>query len=253
MDGTALKDVRAAVDAMAKEYGPPAVLHIDTLARNFGEGDENATKDMNKVIHNMDSAFGNDFCRGITHHTGHMNKERARGSIALHGAADEAFRFSSTPSGQILVECKKMKDAPYSLPMLFDLNTILLLIGDQNDKSFSLSLAAEGDEAAAAATESSNTYKASGSMEKAINLLAGMYEKYEKNLADSGRPDDIPRVELKDFREACLDKKLYARRATFTRSVERMKERGLVFLDEKGAHICTVSIYLKCKGKGHVF
>jgi len=61
MDLDALDNVRRAVDAMAKEYGLPAVLHIDTLARNFGEGDENATADMNRVIQNVDAAFGNDF------------------------------------------------------------------------------------------------------------------------------------------------------------------------------------------------
>ena len=112
MDPAALDDVRRAVDAMTKQYGPPAVVHFDTLARNFGEGDENATKDVNAAISNLDKAFGNDFCRGLTHHTGHANKDRARGAMALHGAADAAFRISLTESGQVLVECKKMKDAP---------------------------------------------------------------------------------------------------------------------------------------------
>jgi len=57
MDLEAIQDVRRAVDSMTKQYGPPAVVHIDTLARNFGEGDENATKDMNKAISNLDLAF----------------------------------------------------------------------------------------------------------------------------------------------------------------------------------------------------
>jgi len=249
MDGTALKDVRAAVDAMAKEYGPPAVLHIDTLARNFGEGDENATKDMNKVIHNMDSAFGNDFCRGITHHTGHMNKGRARGSIALHGAADEAFRFSSTPSGQILVECKKMKDAPYSLPMLFDLDTILLQIGDQKDRSFALTLAAEGEEAAAASKGVSDTIKASGSMKKALSLLDKMYTEYEKNRSLDNRQYSMPRVTISDWRAACIDKKYYKRPPNFNRALESMLERNLVYFDENNTFVYSVSIYAKYYNK----
>ena len=248
MDPGAVDEVRQSVDDLAKKYGSPAVLHIDTLARNFGTGDENATKDMNQVIQNLDAAFGNDFCRGITHHTGHFNKDRARGSIVLHGAADEAFR-ASFACQQVLIECKKMKDAPSSPAMLFDLNTILLLIGNQEDKSFTLSLSAEGDEAAAA-TGFSNTCKVSGNMSKALDLLEGMYAKCEKNLADRGRVDAIPRVEVKNWRKACLDKKLYRRRSTFTRALESMVERGLVFLDETKVHVCTVSICLKCKEIG---
>jgi hypothetical protein len=148
MDPGAVDEVRRAVDILAKEYGTPAAVHLDTLSRNFGEGDENATKDMNRVIQNLDRAFGNDFCRGITHHTGHANKDRARGSIALHGAADTAYRMVAADSGQVFIECKKMKDAPSAQPMLFDLDTIDLVIGDTHDHSFTLTLAAEGDEAA---------------------------------------------------------------------------------------------------------
>lgn len=147
MDPKAVDDVRKAVDYMSKEYGDPAIVHIDTLARNFGEGDENSTKDMNRVISNLDEAFGNDFCRGLTHHTGHFNKERARGSGVLHGASDVAFRVSIPLNQQVLVECTKMKDAASSPAMLFELERIRLLIDNQYDPSFVLDLVAEGDEA----------------------------------------------------------------------------------------------------------
>ena len=51
-----LEEVMQAVDFMAKKYGPPAAVYFDTLARNFGDGDENSTKDMNRGISNMDAA-----------------------------------------------------------------------------------------------------------------------------------------------------------------------------------------------------
>ena len=44
MDVAHLNDVRQQVDLMAKKYGPPAVIQLDTLARNFGAGDENSTR-----------------------------------------------------------------------------------------------------------------------------------------------------------------------------------------------------------------
>lgn len=244
MDPDALDEVRRAVDALAKEYGPPAVLHIDTLARNFGDGDENATKDMNRVIQNMDMAFGNDFCRGLTHHTGHTNKDRARGSIALHGAADAAFRFSLTASQQVLVECTKMKDAPNAPAMLFNLNEIKLIIGDQYDQSYVFSLAAEGDEAAAAKTGSSNFVKISGSMKKALSLLDKMYAEYEKNLSRDDR-QSTPKVAISDWRDACIEKKCYQTKPNFNRALESMRERKLVHFDENNVHIYSVSIYAK--------
>jgi len=244
MDPDAVDEVRQAVDALAKEYGPPAVLHIDTLARNFGEGDENTTKDMNRVIQNMDVAFGNEFCRGITHHSGHTNKDRARGSIALHGAADEAFRASVTASQQVLVKCRKMKDAPSSPAMLFDLNSIKLPIADQYDESFTLTLAAEGDEAEAVAKrESSKTAKTSGSMKSALTLLDKMYVEYEKNL--DGRQSSIPKVAISDWRDACVEKNYYRTKSNFNRALESMRDRKLVHFDEDNAFVYSVSIYLK--------
>lgn len=75
MKPDALDEVKRAVDYMAAQYSPSAILYIDTLARNFGNGDENATKDMNRVISNLDEAFGNSFCRFLIHHTGHANKD----------------------------------------------------------------------------------------------------------------------------------------------------------------------------------
>jgi hypothetical protein len=249
MDPGAVDEVRRAVDALSKEYGPPAVLHIDTLARNFGEGDENATKDMNRVIQNMDAAFGNDFCRGITHHTGHTNKDRARGSMALHGATDIAFRVSVTDSQQVLVECKKMKDARASLPMLFDLKTILLLIGDQKDQSYVLSLAAEGEEAAAAARDFSDTKKTSAPMQKTLEVLDSMYAEYEKNLNSTGRDAALPRVAVSDWRNACIEKGLYKRKENFNRAMGSLKKRKLIHFDGDSYYVYPKTIYLKYFGK----
>lgn len=144
MDPEALDEVRKAVDYMSAQYGPPAILHIDTLARNFGEGDENSTRDMNRVISNLDSAFGNNFCRGLSHHPGHTNKDRARGSIALEGAADEAFRMQKNPDETILTICTKMKDAVKPPPMLFEPGEVLLQIDNERCNSYVMELLAEG-------------------------------------------------------------------------------------------------------------
>jgi hypothetical protein len=231
MDPDAIKEVRQAVDIMAKAYGPPAVVHFDTLARNFGEGDENATKDMNAAISNLDKAFGSDFCRGLTHHTGHANKDRARGSMALHGAADGAFRVSLTPSGQIVVECKKLKDAPTPLLMVFNRQEMLLRIGDIEDRSYIMELEAEGDEAIGL-VKPQKAVELKGGLARALVILRRLFARFEENLKAGGRSTATPQVSYIDWRTACMDAGLYKRTDKFREAFEKLLIRGFVGVDE---------------------
>lgn len=231
MDLEAIQDVRRAVDAMAKQYGPPAIVHIDTLARNFGEGDENATKDMNKAISNLDKAFLNDLCRGLTHHTGHANKDRARGAMALHGAADGAFRISLNDSGQIVVECKKMKDAPTAPLMIFNRREVLLQIGDTEDRSYVVELTAEGAEAEVM-VKPRKAAELKGNLKKALDILRNLHARFQQNLAKSGRSTATPQITYVEWRTACADAGLYKRTDSFKRAFESIHLAGYVELDE---------------------
>jgi len=248
MDPGAVEEVSRAIEAMAKKYGPPAVVHFDTLARNFGEGDENSTADMNRVVSNLDSMLASGICLGLTHHTGHANKSRARGSIALHGAADTAFRISQTEFDQVLISYTKMKDAPVSSKMLFDLHSIPLIIRDHHDQSFTLELVAEGDEVVGENRGQTLGTKVSGNMKAAIRLLDKLYAQYEKNLRNGGLTEQKPLVSVRDFKEACLEKKVYAKAGNFNRGLESMLERDLVRLCEKKQFICSAQNYLKYFG-----
>jgi hypothetical protein len=200
---------------------------------------------MNQVIQNIDTAFKNDFCRGLTHHAGHGDKTRARGSIALPAATDGAFRVSVTENNQVMVVCQKMKDAAKALPMLFDLKMILLLIGEQNDQSYVLKLAAEGQEAESAAKCPSNIYKVSDSMRRSIEILDTMYAECEINLAAAGRQDSVPRIAISDWRDTCIKKKIYQQAKHFGRALDSMKKRNLVKIEGNSIYIFPVSIYSK--------
>jgi hypothetical protein len=239
MDLEALDEVRKAIDQTTKQYGPPAVVHLDTLARNFGDGDENTTADMNRVISNLDKAFGNDFCRGLTHHTGHSNKDRARGSIALHAAADAAYRVSLTLDGRVLVECPKMKDAPPAPVMLFDRREVVLDICGTLDRTYVLDLVAEGDEAVSMA-KPKEPQNVSGEMLEAVELLRQMYRECTRNLVEGGRPAAEPHVTFKDWRTACLNAKIYKRSDVFNRAAERMRDKGLIRFDQHAVHVYPV-------------
>jgi hypothetical protein len=244
MDPKAIDDVKRAVDKMAAEYGPPAIVHLDTLSRNFGAGDENATKDMNRAINNLCSGLGNDIIKGITHHTGHSNKERARGSIALRAASDHEYRISYRADiGKVLVECRKMKDAPLAPPMLFRPKEILVQIGDQRCSSCVLELDSEGNEARIGPVKDGS--KVSKQMKTILDVLRQIYSRYEKNLADSGREGQMPNVAVGEWREECLKKGIYTRPDAFNRAAESLTDRGYTVYDESEYYVYPTEIKQK--------
>jgi 5S rRNA maturation endonuclease (ribonuclease M5) len=77
---------------VADEFGDIGCLYVDTLARNFGAGNENSTEDMNKFIERVDH-LKSEFscCIALIHHTGHSSSGRARGSSVLPAAVDAEF------------------------------------------------------------------------------------------------------------------------------------------------------------------
>ncbi len=114
LDEKSAKLVAAEINKSIKVHGKPKLLILDTLARNFGDGDENSTKDMTKFISMLDKHIGSDFTRIIIHHTGLSDKKRARGSSVLRAAADSEYMMTKAGIG-VKLECTKMKDEePFS-------------------------------------------------------------------------------------------------------------------------------------------
>lgn len=112
LDEECAKGVADAVEGLAAQHGSPALVIIDTLARNFGAGDENNTKDMSEFVVAVDDLKARfPGCSVlIVHHSGHAAKERARGAMALKGALDCEYRVEKDGREMKLVNTK-MKDA----------------------------------------------------------------------------------------------------------------------------------------------
>tara|TARA_R110002049_G_scaffold188251_7_gene356618 strand:- start:12874 stop:14100 length:1227 start_codon:yes stop_codon:yes gene_type:complete len=91
---------------------PIVGIYIDTLARNFGDGDENRTQDMNTFVHQCDHHLREQFqCPVVVvTHTGHENSNRARGSIVLMASADAQFRVTADYP-KVFYQPDFMKDA----------------------------------------------------------------------------------------------------------------------------------------------
>lgn len=126
-DLTSATEVRQAVDEIAATEGSPALVVVDTLARNFGAADENATQDMNAAVQALDSLKGSHGTSVmIVHHTGHHEKGRPRGATALQGALDAQYRLDKDDQGTIRLHPTKMKDAEPPDPLAFKLRTVEL-------------------------------------------------------------------------------------------------------------------------------
>lgn len=125
LDAASARAVAGAAQTLAGQHGPPALIVIDTLARNFGGGDENSTQDMNDFVSAMDDlrAHWLGCCVLIVHHSGHNEKGRARGAMALKGALD--FEFQLVKAGRDLtLHNTKMKDAEPPDDMFFALEGV---------------------------------------------------------------------------------------------------------------------------------
>jgi hypothetical protein len=87
----------------------PDLVIVDTLARNFGSGDENSTKDMNAFVESLDLIRAAAVAVTVIHHTGKDAGRGERGSTALRGAADTVILAAQDDTG-LGLKCDKMKD-----------------------------------------------------------------------------------------------------------------------------------------------
>jgi len=121
-DVSHLVSLVAAIQSLPK---PPAVIVLDTLARCFGGGDENSTQDMSKFVAACDALRRHYGCTIlVVHHTGHAEKNLARGAIALKAALDAEYRL--VKDDKLLLTATKMKDAEMPSPLAMELATVEL-------------------------------------------------------------------------------------------------------------------------------
>lgn len=121
----AAKDLCQVIGEMSQAYGVlPAMVVIDTVARNFGEGDENSTEDMSRFINHIDTYLRLPFGSNVflAHHAGH-NMDRARGSSALKAALDSEYQVVKDGAVVQFIPTK-MKDAELPPELTFRLSTV---------------------------------------------------------------------------------------------------------------------------------
>ncbi|WP_353254948.1 phage NrS-1 polymerase family protein [Burkholderia anthina] len=125
MDSDNVGELAEQIGTTSRQVGiAPKFIVIDTLARNFGGGDENSGRDVGQLVNHIDEYLKVNLgvAAMIVHHTGHSESGRARGSSALKAAMDQEYSVEKKGDRRIL-KCTKMKDGKDDFEFHFDIET----------------------------------------------------------------------------------------------------------------------------------
>lgn len=119
LDGQDLDALIAGLEDIQQRHGKLCLVIIDTLARSFGGGDENSSKDMSAYVAALDSLRVKFGCAVlVVHHSGLQEKSRARGSSVLRAALDWEMLLEKREDVRVLTVTKS-KDHEPPRPMGF--------------------------------------------------------------------------------------------------------------------------------------
>jgi hypothetical protein len=129
-----VEHIRTVTDAFNET---PRFLVIDTLATNFGPGEENSPTDMARFLAQLKIYIQAEFNCTIlvVHHSGKDKDKGARGGSAIEGNADSVFyieRDGDPEDQRIKLVCKHIKDAERPPPMMLKAAVVELGIQDKS-------------------------------------------------------------------------------------------------------------------------
>lgn len=195
-----LGQVEAAIELVSAEHGPPVLIVIDTVARNFGPGDENSTRDMGQFIQAADALRAiSQASVMLVHHSGHADKGRARGAMALKGALDAEYRLDKDDAGIIRMEATKMKDSKLPEPCAFQLRQIPIPIFDGDGKpEFSAVL-----ESTSYSPPPQKGKAGQGKHQsRALQILKDLQIELRKKFSEEGKDQTTARIRIEEWKKA---------------------------------------------------
>lgn len=199
----------------------PAIVALDTVARNFGPGDENSTADMAAFVAACDQIRSAYACTvALVHHTGHLEQSRGRGSSVLNGAIDTSYRVSREGSGPVLVENTKQKDAVPPEPFAFRFETVELGFDNEDGTPATSAILAPCD-VPTKAPKVKGKHQA-----RALEILQKLVDENRTELKASGLNPEQARAKRDDWRQACLDDGIIPPR--FNEAEKALKEKSII-------------------------
>ncbi|QWP79211.1 AAA family ATPase [Lysobacter sp. K5869] len=215
-DGMGRAELEAVVAEFVAAYGAPALIVIDTLARNYGPGDENSTQDMTAAVATCDSLREmTQATIALVHHSGHGDKNRARGSMVLRGALDAEYRMTRTEGGDTMLESTKMKDAEHPQPMAFKFAQVELGLVDDDDRMVTSAVLRrtempqpgdEGEERSGGRPHGRGQPPGRGKHQtRALEILLRLHAEHVTNVMRAGRNPSEAHVHIETWRDNCIE------------------------------------------------
>jgi hypothetical protein len=236
----AVEALKRDLDAIIERLGDaPGLFIVDTLARNFGGGDENSTKDMSLFIDHVGAYLMDAYKAAVmlVHHTGHGDKQRARGSSSLKGAVDAEYFVTKGQTGLVELSGLKMKDAPLPETLYFAMRAVDLGVRDEEGEALTSVVPL------AVASPAETTLKPAPSRERApaqgqvLDLLRELYARNKANLKASGFDPSGARVPVDEWRNEAIERRLVSTRQNFFRLKSALVEQGAVFIENGVARL----------------
>lgn len=126
------QDILALVESLG---AMPLVIVLDTLSTHFGAGDENNSTDMRKFMQGLRRLrMETRAAIIVTHHVGHNNQGRERGSVVLPADMDWRYRIERQPETMITTLINvKAKDSEPPPPLSWNLEVAKLPWAEEDD------------------------------------------------------------------------------------------------------------------------
>ncbi len=226
-DQESAQEVEAAIEDMARQNNiVPNLIIIDTLARNFGGGDENQTTDMNKFIQHVDLVKDKWSATAlVVHHTGLQEQHRARGSIALKGAMDHEYRVEKE-GNLITFSNTKEKDNEQSGQKFLTLKKVELGIFDDREPLTSC-VVVPSDVSQFIASMTGQPRKTLDLIKKAINEIGEELKVGRSNSLVRGAKKDCLKELFKNEKISTSDKPDSVDKA-FNRALNTLEKSGFI-------------------------
>ena len=235
LDERSVEELINRIEAVAEAHGPPVLIIFDTLARNFGGGDENSTADMMAVIRAADRMRARwRSAMMFTHHAGHSDKSRSRGASALYCALDSEFRLDKDQDGIVRLEATKTKDGEFPQPLAFKIVSVEL--GIQDEKGEEITSAVLEPQEYEPPSSRTTQQTADGKWQVlGLTLLRDLEVEHRRNVEASGRDPAAARVSFDAWRTECRGRGMPRNRFADVRTT--LSAAGLI--DVEGCHVAS--------------
>lgn len=225
--------LRATVDEASARLGRDVELVVlDTLAANFGPGDEHHSRDMQLAIAGARAAAPSAAIL-LLHHTGHNAQDRERGSSALSASADCRLQATYDElSKSIELRWHKLKDDERPEPIVFGWKRVPLDWEDEDGEQLT-SIVLERLEGPRARPAAPGIVGLGKNQDTALKSLRTLYARQRRNVEERGDDPAAVRVLIAGWR-AELEARGIARNR-FHEVQRDLQARALIAID--GPHV----------------